>query len=484
MAASPSIWKNGMLNALRMLCSLLFPLITFPYISNILDIADIGRYDFSYAFVQYFITIAMFGSVIYGTREGAVAYSKSKEEYSKFASEIFSLNLLTGAASFILLMGCLLLIPKLGEYSDFLLLFSLLIVFNVIGVEWVYTSRADYVFITVRAIVFQVVALCLMFLLIHSSDDFLLYGFVTVFAAAGSNLLGFFRSRKYCQFHLPSKKMMMRHLAPMAIIFISMAANVAYVNASSVLLGFLSSNQEVSQYGLAMKIYKAINAVAMAFTTVAIPMMSVYFSNKDYESLTLTVSTLFKRMMLVAFPCIAILIALSDQAILLLSSPLYLDASFTVKILAVAVPFCLSAYLYGQCVLIPMRKEKIVLAVSIIIALFNIILNIILIPYFGKNAAAFLLLASELLTFTAYYLYIRKHVPLKGTFVCLIKSSIGALGVFGVCSIVAANITNTLLCLTLSLVSALLLYCVIELLMKNSAMLEIVSAIRRRIARL
>lgn len=481
--ARPSIWKNGLLNALRILCSLLFPLITFPYVSNILDISDIGRYDFSYAFVQYFITIATFGSAVYGTREGAVAYSRSKEEYSKFASEVFSLNLLTGAASFVLLMGCLLLIPRLGEYADFLLLFSLMIVFNVVGVEWVYTSRADYAFITIRAIAFQVVSLFLMFLLIHTPDDFLLYGFITVFASAGSSLLGFFHARKYCRFQLPKPRAVFRHFAPMAIIFVSLAANAVYVNSSSVLLGFLSSNQEVGQFGLAMKAYRAISKVAMAFTTVAIPLMAVYFSNRDYEALTSTVSNLFRRMALIAFPCVAILVALSDQVILLLSTPSYLDASPTIKILAMAVPFCLLAYLYGQCVLIPMNKEKTVLAVTVAVALFNVASNLVLIPHFGKNAAAFSLVASEFLTFFIYYLYIRRSVPLKGIFPCLVKSGIGALGVYGVCSAMSVFVADPLACLFSSVALSVLLYSAVELFAKNSAMLEIASAIRKRVVR-
>ena len=148
-----------------------------------------------------------------------------------------------------------------------------------------------------------------------------------------------------------------------------------------------------------------------------------------------------------------------------------------------AVPFCLLAYLYGQCVLIPMNKEKTVLAVTVAVALFNVASNLVLIPHFGKNAAAFSLVASEFLTFFIYYLYIRRSVPLKGIFPCLVKSGIGALGVYGVCSAMSVFVADPLACLFSSVALSVLLYSAVELFAKNSAMLEIASAIRKRVVR-
>lgn len=72
---------------------------------------------------------------------------------------------------------------------------------------------------------------------------------------------------------------------------------------------------------------------------------------------------------------------------------------------------------------------------------------------------------------------------MKGIFPCLVKSGIGALGVYGVCSAMSVFVADPLACLFSSVALSVLLYSAVELFAKNSAMLEIASAIRKRVVR-
>ena len=65
-----SIKLNAVLNVMKTVLSLVFPLITFPYITRVLQVNAIGKYDFSVSVISYFSLIAALGITTYAVREG------------------------------------------------------------------------------------------------------------------------------------------------------------------------------------------------------------------------------------------------------------------------------------------------------------------------------------------------------------------------------------------------------------------------------
>ena len=65
-----SIKINAVLNVMKTVLSLVFPLITFPYITRVLQVNAIGKYDFSVSVISYFSLIAALGITTYAVREG------------------------------------------------------------------------------------------------------------------------------------------------------------------------------------------------------------------------------------------------------------------------------------------------------------------------------------------------------------------------------------------------------------------------------
>ena len=66
-----SMGLNAALNGIRSVLNILFPIITFPYVSRILQVKGIGIYNFSNSVVSYFLLIAALGVSNYAVREGA-----------------------------------------------------------------------------------------------------------------------------------------------------------------------------------------------------------------------------------------------------------------------------------------------------------------------------------------------------------------------------------------------------------------------------
>ena len=77
--SNKSLKLNTLLNAFRMLLTVLIPLITFPYTSRIFLTEGSGQLNFASSLVQVFILFASLGIYTYGVREGA-----------KFRNEIVS----------------------------------------------------------------------------------------------------------------------------------------------------------------------------------------------------------------------------------------------------------------------------------------------------------------------------------------------------------------------------------------------------------
>ena len=89
-----SLGLNAILNVVRTLVGIMFPLITYPYLTRVLGAENLGKINFSNSIIAYFSLIAAFGVSTYSVREGAKRRHNS-EKLSRFVNEIFTINLCT-----------------------------------------------------------------------------------------------------------------------------------------------------------------------------------------------------------------------------------------------------------------------------------------------------------------------------------------------------------------------------------------------------
>lgn len=96
-----SLAVNAILNSIKTICTIIFPFITFPYVSRILHVDNLGIYNFCSSIISYFSLIAGLGINTYAIREG-VKYRNCKERMSEFSSEIFTINVLSTVISYVI----------------------------------------------------------------------------------------------------------------------------------------------------------------------------------------------------------------------------------------------------------------------------------------------------------------------------------------------------------------------------------------------
>ncbi|MCJ0554332.1 oligosaccharide flippase family protein, partial [Enterococcus cecorum] len=177
----------------------IFPLITFPYVSRVLLSEANGKIAFATSVVSYFSLVASMGIPSYGVRKCAEVRD-NKNELSKIVRDLLILNSIFTLLSYGVFIILLIVVPKFNSETPLFLISSITIIFNMLGVEWFYQAIEQYQYITVRNIAFKLLSIGLMFLFVHSPSDYIIYAGVNVFASVGSNILNIIKLHHYVDF--------------------------------------------------------------------------------------------------------------------------------------------------------------------------------------------------------------------------------------------------------------------------------------------
>ena len=391
-----SIKHNYLMNMLLTISTILFPLISFPYVSRILKPEGIGRVAFASSLISYFSMFAQLGISTYGIRETA-RIRDNKSELSKFVKEIMSINIITCLISYTFFFLSLVFVPRLQNDKALYLCMSSSILFTACGLEWMYQGLEKYDYITKRSILFKLIAFLGMFLIIRTKNDVLQYGILTVVASVGSNVCNLINARKYIS--IKNVKIeaaeTIRHLKPIFTFFSMSVATTIYTNLDNIMIGFMSTNNQVGYYNAATKVKAALVSVVASLGTVILPRASYYIKNGYNEEFHKLSYKALNFTMIVSIPLTLYFFAFAKHCILVLSGSEYLPAIESLQILLPTVIFIGLTNVIGMQVLVPLGKEKIVLFSVIVGALIDFIINFILIGQFGAAGAAVGTLVAE-----------------------------------------------------------------------------------------
>lgn len=475
-----SLGLNALLNGTRTVLNLFFPLITFPYVSRVLKVENIGKYNFAQSVNQYFLLIAALGITTYAIREGT-KFRNSREKLNEFASEIFSINIISTIVAYIMLFFCIAFIPKFQNYRMIILIFSIELIFTTIGIEWMYSIFEEYAYITIRSIIFKIISIILLLLLVKKPEDYIVYAGITVFSNAGSNILNLIHSRKYCNLKIIWSKKIYKHLKPIFVIFASTVATSIYVNSDTTMLGFMTSNYEVGIYSVSSKVYRIVKQMLASILIVSIPRLAFLMGQDKMDEYRKTLTNIFNVLVIVLFPAIVGLFLLSKEIVLLISGPEYVQATSSLRLLAIALAFCIFGWIYNQCVLIPAKQEKIVMFTTIISAIANIVINFILIPILKVNAVAISTIVAEGITMVMCIYHGRKIVNLeKGVVKNGITVLMGCVLIILICNgIQQLNLSSTLT-LFMSIMFSGIGYGLMLILLKNELTIGILKRILKK----
>ena len=443
-----SLKVNAILNVIKTIMSMIFPLITFPYASRILLPEGIGKVNFANSIISYFSIISALGINIYALRESA-KLRDDKIALSQFVKEVFIINLLSTFVAYVLLFTSLFLVPKFFEYRKLIIVYSANMLFITLGIDWLYGAMEDYFYTTVRSIAFQVLSLILLFLFVHSKDDYVKYAAINVVSTTGAGILNFIHSRKYISLRGTRKLHLKKHISHIFILFSYTLAASVFTILDTSMLGFMSDSEQVGFYSGASKIIRMIRDLFPAIFSVLTARFSYYVSQNNQEKM-------------------------------LLCGKNYEAAIPVAQIMAPLVVFSACSGFLGGVVLFSQGKDKLYLLCTIIAAISDILLNILFIPSFGAFGAALATVITEGIIFVIYDCFLSSFIKQ----LCIIKNLLEYIlssFVMGIVVFIAQNLFhNIIVKLIVPTICGIIVYGSCLLIFKNDFILEILIFIKNK----
>lgn len=475
-----SIKRNSIYSIIKTGSSILFPLITFPYITRVLLPDNVGKVNFGLSIVSYFSLIASLGITTYAIRECSGARD-SKEKLSNEASQIFSINVITTVIAYLALAVTLLFYHKLDNYRTLIIIQSLTIVAVTLGADWLNSAMEDFRFITIRTVAFQIISLLLMFIFVKKPEDYITYALISLLSSVGANITNIWYRKRYCRLAFTTNIDWKRHMPPIIYLFVMVLAQTIFNSVDSTMLGLMHGDYAVGIYSTAHKILNIINQVIGSLLWVIMPRMSYYFAEGDYGKINTLLRKVLQFNITLGLPCIAGTIILSDDIIGVIAGKSYSDAGPVLQILMVGFLFSLvGGSFLGNAIMLPSKKEKYYMVVCCVAAAVNIVTNYIFIPKYGAEAAAWTTALCSVVIMVLLFFKVDKRIHIDSIFSIFTAPVIGCISIFAVCTL-CRGINSLFLRAFISIALSVCAYFIIQIVMKNSLVTELTDSVRKRI---
>ncbi len=405
-----SVKFNMVMNAILTMSNIIFPLITFPYVSRILMPDGMGKISFATSIVAYFSMLAQLGIPTYGIRTCA-RIRDDRNKLSATVCELLLLNAVTLVIAYTAFIVCLCAIPRLRAERNLLVIMSVTIVLNAIGVEWLYKALEQYAYITIRSLVFKIIALAAMFLLIHRPEDYVVYGGISIFAASASNVMNFVNLGRLISFKKNGEKYnLKKHIKPMLVFFwVSVAATI-YTNLDNVMLGFMNTDTEVGYYSGAVKVKTILIGLVTSASVVLLPRVSNYLEKGKREEFNQVLNKTMRLIIIMAVPLTIYFIFFAKESITFLSGKEFEGAIVPMMIIMPTLLFIGMTNLIGIQMMVPLGREKQVFRSEVWGAVIDFVINLFLIPGYGAAGAAIGTVVAELAVLIVQLIYTGKDV--------------------------------------------------------------------------
>jgi O-antigen/teichoic acid export membrane protein len=462
----------------KVVSQIIFPLITFPYISRVFHADAVGAVNYASSVYSYISLIASLSITTYAVRECSVRIY-DRLELSSTASELFSINIYSTILAYAVML-VILCIPQFRNIKSLIAINCINLIFTTLGTDWINSALEDFRFITLRTVAFQCVSLILMFIFVHGPKDYVKYVMITVIASSGANVTNIFYRTRYCTIKFVRNPNFKKHLPKILKFFSAVVTQQIYVNSDVVMLGWMTNTTQVGLYSTALKIFNLVNTMIASIFTVVLPQACSTYENGNYQRYNEVLRNVILYLIGLGFPCVIGMLLLSRDIIIFIAGEEYASAAPALMYFAGALLFsCFHGFL-GNLITIPMGDFNIGIIAALISSLANIVLNAILIPHFGFVAAAFTTMLAELISALVFTKKINNYINIQNVNRSVFHSAMGCLTFTAFIIVMKrlklGNFVGTILMITGSVV----IYGIVLLLFKDEFALQALNILRKR----
>lgn len=255
--------------------NLLVPLITYPYLIRVVGKETYGLVVFSEAIIQYLVILVEFGFNISATKEVSI-HRENKNKLSEIISSVLVIKGVFFIVTIFILSLLIFIIPQAKGYEALFFLSLWACLYNVIFPIWYFQGIEKMKYITYITLVSRLTFLGLIFLFIHSSDDYLFIPIINGIGAllAGITSLYIIFAKHHVKFVFPSFYNLKIYLNESVPIFISNVSIKLYVSTNKIIVGAFLGMSEVAYYDLGEKIISFFKTPLLLVGTTLFPKIS------------------------------------------------------------------------------------------------------------------------------------------------------------------------------------------------------------------
>lgn len=405
--------KNYLYNASYQILNLLIPLITVPYISRVLGAHDVGINEYTNSWVTFFYLMGQMGITLYGNRE--VAYHRDDiYERSRTFWGVEALQLLTVSASLIAYLAAVFLFST--TFKQYFLLQGIWIVATGLDVSWYFMGLENFKVTVVRNTFVRLISIVLIFTIIKDTNDLGKY----IAILGGTQLMGNLTLWPYLKDNVVwvkvSKWHPFQHFYPALLLFIPTITTQVYLVLNRLMLGRMSTQVALGNFGQADKIVKFVLAIVTATGTVMLPHVANKFAKGDVKGVRNSLYSSFNFVSAISVPMMFGLMAISARF-----APWFLGSDFELagRIMFLESPIIVLiawSNVTGTQYLMPVNRVKEYTTSVTIGAVSNVIFNLFLIEGWGANGAAVATVCSEFLVTASQIAMIRGTIKRRKLF--------------------------------------------------------------------
>ncbi|WP_158798502.1 flippase [Pedobacter sp. L105] len=474
--------KNYFYNLLLSLANLLFPILSFPYVSRVLGPEGIGKVQFIFSFAQYFALIASIGIPIYGMKEIA-RHRDDKEGRSKVFSELIAIYMMTSAVLSSLYLTTVYSFSYFSPNRDMYLGAGLMVLLGFSYIEWLYTGMEQFKSIALRSVAFKLIGLVLLYLFIKDRSDFRAYLYIMMFSFLGNNILSFFLIKDKIKPIFAGLELR-KHVMPLLFILGTTLAASMYTDMDTVLLGFLSNDKTVGLYTAAVKLSKITLPFVTSMGVILMPKIAKDFAEKNMLEVQKTLDQTFRFLIFFAVPIVFGLAILAPEFIALFSGKEFLPATSSMRLLSLLPLIIGFGHLFLFLILVPSGRNREMFFCVLGGLVMSLILNVLLIPHFQEVGSSIANICSEIIVTLLYFYFIKRDFSFTYDWSLLAKAVLSALIFIPVIWLARALSLPLVYTLILSIAGCGITYIGIQwLLFRNNFVVDILDFIKMKLNR-
>jgi len=362
-----SFISNTFMQYLMTFATYAFPLITFPYLTRVLEPAMYGVITFMTATVSYFQLFVDFGFNLSATKD--ISENRNDKKYiGDILGTVTEARMLLALIGVVIYSVLIFYIPLLRENILLSYLYFGAIMLSVWLPDYLFRGIEQMGILTVRFVASKTVATILIFVLVTSPKDVMWIPILNILASLIAVVMTWYAIKKRLKIdvHYSGIRNIKTKLQESSIYFVSTFATTAYGAINTFMLGVMAlPDEQIAYWGVS---YTLISAAQSMFSPIINSLYPHMVAKKDFN----IVKIILKILMPAIIVSTIAVFYFADQIILLFAGKDYVEAVPVFKALLLVLVFSFPAMLIGFPVLGVIGKVRQTTATTILSGAFHV----------------------------------------------------------------------------------------------------------------